>query len=66
MAARIAAATEWLRARGERFSELRAISQPTLIVNGSRDIMIPTINSYTLSHHIPHAQLGARIAVPVS
>ena len=39
------------------FSELRNIRQPTLVVNGSRDIMIPSINSYTLSQHIPYAQL---------
>ena len=41
----------------ERFSELKDISQPTLVVNGHHDVMIPTINSYTLSQHIPRAQL---------
>ena len=42
---------------GERWSYLKTIKQPTLIVNGSRDILIPTINSYTLQQHIPGAQL---------
>ena len=28
-----------------------------LVVNGHHDVMIPTLNSYTLSQHIPRAQL---------
>ena len=57
MAAQRAAATEWRQIRGERFSELKDISQPALVVNGHHDVMIPTINSYTLSQPIPSAQL---------
>ena len=57
MAAQRAAANEWRQVRGERFSELKDISQPTLVVNGHHDVMIPTLNSYTLSQHIPRAQL---------
>jgi pimeloyl-ACP methyl ester carboxylesterase len=57
MAAQSAAVADWLRLRGERFAELRSIAQPTLVVNGSNDVMVPTINSYTLSQHIPDAQL---------
>ena len=57
MAAQRAAATEWRQIRGERFSELQDIAQPTLVVNGHHDVMIPTLNSYTLSQHIPRAQL---------
>jgi pimeloyl-ACP methyl ester carboxylesterase len=57
MAAQIAAFTEWRQVRGERFAELKSIAQPTLVVNGSKDVMIPTINSFTLSQHIPNAQL---------
>jgi pimeloyl-ACP methyl ester carboxylesterase len=52
-----AALTEWAQPRGERFANLRAISQPTLVVNGNHDIMLPTINSYILSQHIPQAEL---------
>jgi pimeloyl-ACP methyl ester carboxylesterase len=57
MKAQIAAFTEWRQVRGERFAELKNIVQPTLVVNGSRDVMIPTINAFTLSQHIPNAQL---------
>jgi pimeloyl-ACP methyl ester carboxylesterase len=57
MAAQRAAITEWRQPRGERFEELKAITQPTLVVNGHNDIMVPTINSFTLSQKIPDAQL---------
>jgi len=57
MAAQRAAITEWRQPRGERFAELKAITQPTLVVNGNNDIMVPTINSFTLSQKIPNAQL---------
>ncbi|WP_244321415.1 alpha/beta fold hydrolase [Streptomyces melanosporofaciens] len=33
------------------------MGRPTLVVNGRRDIMVPTVNSYLLAQHIPHAQL---------
>jgi pimeloyl-ACP methyl ester carboxylesterase len=52
-----AALTEWAGLRGERFGDLKSIQQPTLVVNGDHDIMLPTINSYILSQHIPAAQL---------
>src|SRR5262245_19287624 len=57
MLAQREAITEWRQIRGERFAELKTISQPTLVVNGNHDVMIPTINSYTLSQIIPRAQL---------
>jgi pimeloyl-ACP methyl ester carboxylesterase len=57
MAAQRAAITEWRQPRGERFAELKAIKQATLVVNGHNDIMVPTINSFTLSQNIPNAQL---------
>jgi pimeloyl-ACP methyl ester carboxylesterase len=57
MQGQIAALGEWQQINGERFAELKSITQPTLVVNGNNDIMIPTINSFTLSQHIPNAQL---------
>ena len=57
MAAQRAAITEWRQPRGERFAELKSITQPTLVVNGTNDIMVPTVNSFTLSQKIPNAQL---------
>lgn len=39
------------------YAYLSAITQPTLVLNGVNDIMIPTINSWHLSQNIPNAQL---------
>lgn len=36
---------------------LKDIRQPTLIVQGSNDVIIPTSNSYTMQQLIPNAQL---------
>jgi hypothetical protein len=47
----------WSKVTGERYAELANIGQLTLVVNGNNDVMIPTINSYTLSQRIPRAQL---------
>lgn len=57
MQAQIAAILDWREPRGERYAELRSITQPTLAVKGSHDIMAPTINSYILAQHIPNAEL---------
>jgi pimeloyl-ACP methyl ester carboxylesterase len=57
MAAQRAAIIAWGKVNGERYAELDNIKQPTLVVNGNHDIMIPTINSYNLSQRIPQAQL---------
>jgi pimeloyl-ACP methyl ester carboxylesterase len=38
-------------------AELRTIKQPTFIVNGSNDIMVPTIRLLDMLQHIPNAQL---------
>jgi pimeloyl-ACP methyl ester carboxylesterase len=71
MAAQSAANADWRDVRGPRFAELRSITPPTLVVNGSKDVMIPTINSYSLSQHIPKRPAdhlpgrGARLAVSV-
>lgn len=39
------------------YAYLNAITQPTLILNGVNDIMIPSINSWHLAQNIPNAQL---------
>ena len=36
---------------------LKDIRQPTLVVHGKTDLIIPTINSYTLQQNLPSAQL---------
>src|SRR5260370_24194514 len=57
MKAQQAAIMEWAQPQGERYADLQRIKQPTLEVNGNEDIMVPTINSFMLSQHIPNAQL---------
>lgn len=57
MAAQTAAIAAWREVRGERYSDLKNIRQPTLVVNGSHDVMVPTVNAFTLSQQIPRAQL---------
>jgi pimeloyl-ACP methyl ester carboxylesterase len=56
-AAQIAAFRDWERFSGERFADLRTIRQPTLVVNGIHDEMIPVANSYALGEHLPNAVL---------
>jgi pimeloyl-ACP methyl ester carboxylesterase len=48
---------EWEQFTGERFADLRRIGQPTLVVQGVRDEMIPVRNSYWLGEHLPNAML---------
>src|ERR1700674_5862524 len=36
---------------------LKTIKQPTLVVSGSNDIIMPTINSFIMEQNIPNAQL---------
>ncbi|TKC65678.1 alpha/beta hydrolase [Pedobacter hiemivivus] len=39
------------------YSQLKSISQPTLIVNGNEDIMVDSINSYIMLQNIPNSRL---------
>jgi pimeloyl-ACP methyl ester carboxylesterase len=55
--AQVAAFREWEQVSGERFSDLKNIRQPTLVVNGIHDEMIPVSNSYSLSANLPNAVL---------
>lgn len=57
MKAQRAAIVEWSEPKGERYAELAAITQPTLVVHGHHDIMQPPVNAYTLAQRIPQAQL---------
>ena len=56
-AAQISAFRDWEKSTGERFASLRGIRQPTLVVNGIHDEMIPVSNSYFLSENLPNAVL---------
>jgi len=57
--AQMAAFREWETFKGDRFAELRGIRQPTLVLNGLGDEMIPVFNSYRLSENLPNATLLA-------
>jgi pimeloyl-ACP methyl ester carboxylesterase len=57
VAAHAAAAREWGAAAPGSFDYLKEIRQPTLVVNGSNDIVVPTVNSYILQQNLPNAEL---------
>ena len=55
--AQLGAMAAWQKSGGEPFTYLKRITQPVLVTNGNNDTMIPTVNSFTLSAHLPDAQL---------
>jgi pimeloyl-ACP methyl ester carboxylesterase len=58
MAAQAAAIGTWGKVPDkDRYASLKAIHQPTLVVNGKHDLLVPTINSYILQQHLPNATL---------
>ena len=52
-----AAIPKWNAPRGTPYEYLKAIRQPTLVINGSTDVIIYTVNSYILQQNLPNAQL---------
>lgn len=57
VAAHAAAAGEWGAAAPGSFDYLKGISHPALVMNGSNDIVVPTVNSYILQQNLPDAEL---------
>ena len=58
MAAQAAAIGTWGKVPDkDRYASLKAIRQPTLVVNGKHDLLVPTVNSYILQQHLPNATL---------
>jgi len=57
VAAHRAAAGEWGVAAPDSFDYLKGIRHPALVINGSNDIVVPTINSYILQQNMPNAEL---------
>ena len=57
--AQMAAFRDWEKSTGRRFADLAAIRQPTLVVNGIHDEMIPISNSFWLVENLPNAMLIA-------
>jgi len=52
-----AAASEWGQPAPDGQAYLEKITQPVLVVNGSNDIVIATVNSFILPQRLPNAQL---------
>ncbi|HEV3356357.1 MAG TPA: alpha/beta hydrolase [Pseudonocardiaceae bacterium] len=57
VAAQTAAIAAYGADKDPTYAHLKGLVQPTLVVNGNNDIIIPTINSYLLQQHAPDAQL---------
>jgi pimeloyl-ACP methyl ester carboxylesterase len=55
--AQLEALTKWGAPREKPFAYLKAIHQPTLVINGDNDVIIYSINSWILQQNIPNAQL---------
>jgi pimeloyl-ACP methyl ester carboxylesterase len=55
--AQIAAISEWGAPRERSFEYLKSIRQPVLVVNGGKDVIIYSVNSFILQQNLPNAQL---------
>jgi pimeloyl-ACP methyl ester carboxylesterase len=55
--AQLAAIGEWGQQRAGSYDYLKDIASPTLVVNGTKDVIVYTVNSYILAQNIPNAQL---------
>jgi pimeloyl-ACP methyl ester carboxylesterase len=55
--AQVEAMDNWGVRKQESYGYLKTIKQPTLVVNGSNDMLMPTVNSYIMEQNIPNAQL---------
>lgn len=55
--AQLEAIGKWGAPEAKPFEYLKSITQPTLVINGSDDVIIYTINSYILFKNLPNAQL---------
>jgi pimeloyl-ACP methyl ester carboxylesterase len=56
--AELAAIREWgVIPQTDRFAMLGQIHHPTLIVHGSKDVVVMPINAFLLAEHLPNAQL---------
>jgi pimeloyl-ACP methyl ester carboxylesterase len=55
--AQLEALAKWGAPRENPFEYLKAIAQPTLVVNGDNDVIVYSVNSWILQQHLPNAQL---------
>src|ERR1700682_5918848 len=55
--AQVAAMDKWGVQKAGSYDYLKTIKQPTLVVNGSNDLIMPTVNSFIMQQNMPNAQL---------
>jgi pimeloyl-ACP methyl ester carboxylesterase len=55
--AQVEAMDKWGALKKGSYDYLKTIKQPTLVVNGSNDLIMPTMNSFIMQQNIPNAQL---------
>jgi pimeloyl-ACP methyl ester carboxylesterase len=55
--AQVAALQKWGAPAKEPYAYLKNIAQPALVVNGSNDVIVYTVNSFILQQNLPNAQL---------
>src|SRR5256885_1332046 len=55
--AQIEAMDKWGVQQEGAYGYLKTIKQPTLVVNGSNDVIMPTVNSFIMEQNIPNAEL---------
>jgi pimeloyl-ACP methyl ester carboxylesterase len=55
--AQVAALQKWGAPAKDPYAYLKKITQPTLVVNGSNDVIVYTVNSFILHQNLPNAQL---------
>jgi pimeloyl-ACP methyl ester carboxylesterase len=55
--AQVAAVIRYSEGRVGKYDYLKQIKQPTLVVNGDNDVIVPTVNSYHLQQNLSNAAL---------
>jgi pimeloyl-ACP methyl ester carboxylesterase len=55
--AQIEAIGKWGAPQEKPFEYLKSIRQPTLVVNGGKDVIVYSVNSFILQQNLPNAQL---------
>ena len=55
--AQVEAIGKWGVQQEGSYGYLKTIKQPTLVVNGSNDVIMPTVNSFIMQQYIPYAEL---------
>jgi pimeloyl-ACP methyl ester carboxylesterase len=55
--AQVEAMDKWGVQKKGSYDYLKTTKQPTLVVNGSNDLLVPAINSFIMEQNIPNAQL---------